>query len=114
MVTIYGIKACDTMKKAFTWLDKNAVAYEFHDYKKAALNPATLKRWIKAVGFEVLLNTKGTTWRKLSESDREDVTEAKAVKLMLANLSLIKRPVIENNGALLVGFDEAKYRVELS
>lgn len=109
MVKIYGIKACDTMKKAFTWLDKNQVAYEFHDYKKEPLEPATLKRWIKEVGYEVLLNTKGTTWRKLSDADRENVTETKAIKLMLANLSLIKRPVVESDGALLVGFDERKY-----
>ncbi len=113
MVTIYGIKACDTMKKAFTWLDKHGVAYEFHDYKKAELEPATLKRWVKQVGYEVLLNTKGTTWRKLSDADRENVTEAKAIKLMLANLSLIKRPVIECDGVVLVGFDEAKYETEL-
>ena len=114
MTKIYGIKACDTMKKAFTWLDKNKVAYEFHDYKKEALDAATLKRWVKVVGYEVLLNTKGTTWRKLSDADRENVTEAKAIKLMLANLSLIKRPVIEGDGVLLVGFDEAKYKAELS
>jgi len=113
MVTIYGIKACDTMKKAFTWLDKNKVAYEFHDYKKTALESATLKRWVKEVGYEVLLNTKGTTWRKLADEDRENVTEAKAIKLMLANLSLIKRPVIEGGEALLVGFDEAKYKAGL-
>ena len=113
MFTIYGIKACDTMKKAFTWLDKHGVAYEFHDYKKTELEAATLKRWVKQVGYEVLLNTKGTTWRKLSDADRDSVTEAKAVKLMLANLSLIKRPVIEGDGVLLVGFDEAKYKTEL-
>ena len=113
MTKIYGIKACDTMKKALTWLEKHGVAYEFHDYKKTELEPATLKRWVKQVGYEVLLNTKGTTWRKLSDADRENVTEAKAVKLMLANLSLIKRPVIEGDGVFLVGFDEAKYKAEL-
>ncbi len=113
MVTIYGIKACDTMKKAFTWLDKHGVAYTFHDYKKDAIDAATLKRWCKEVGYELLLNTKGTTWRKLSDADRENVTEAKAIKLMLANLSLIKRPVIEGGASLLVGFDEAKYKAGL-
>lgn len=109
MTKIYGIKACDTMKKAFTWLDKNKVAYEFHDYKKEALDAATLKRWVKAVGYEVLLNTKGTTWRKLSDADRENITETKAIKLMLANLSLIKRPVIEGERCVLVGLNEANY-----
>jgi len=113
MVKIYGIKACDTMKKAFTWLDRHKVAYAFHDYKKAALDSSTLTRWCQEVGYEVLLNTRGTTWRKLADNSRENVNEAKAIKLMLENLSLIKRPVIEANGRILVGFDEPNYKTGL-
>ena len=109
MNTIYGIKNCDTMKKSFKWLDEHGVDYQFHDFKKAGLDEKTLKAWIKQVGWETLLNTRGTTWRKLPEADREAINEAKAIKLMLANLSLIKRPVLATDKTLHIGFKADEY-----
>ncbi|MEY3201114.1 MAG: hypothetical protein RIR70_664 [Pseudomonadota bacterium] len=111
MTTIYGIKNCDTMKKAFAWLDEAGVAFDFHDYKKAGLEKPKLMQWVKLLGWKTLLNTQGMTWRKLSEEDRADLTQGKAVALMLAHTSLIKRPVVEcDNGQILVGFDAAVYK----
>src|ERR1051325_1738335 len=104
-LTIYGIKNCDTMKKARAWLDQRGVDYAFHDYKTAGLERAKLEGWAKKVGWEALLNKAGTTFRKLPDKDKEDLTEAKAIKLMLAQPSMIKRPVLElSGGKLLVGF----------
>ncbi len=109
-VTIYGIKACDTMKKARAWLDGHGVDYAFHDYKAAGIDRAHLEAWIKAVGWETVLNRAGTTFRKLPETDRENLTEAKAIKLMLAQPSMIKRPVLETGKGLpLVGFKPEAY-----
>ena len=108
-VTIYGIKNCDTMKKAFTWLEKNKVNYEFHDYKKEGAPPAKLKAWSKQVGWEKLANSRGPTWRKIPEAERENLNEAKALALLEKNTSAIKRPVIEAGATLLVGFDEAEF-----
>ncbi len=106
---IYGIKNCDTMKKARTFLDAQGLAYVFHDYKTEGVTPAKLKEWSGRVGWEVLLNRAGTTFRKLPDADRQDITEAKAIALMCAQPSLIKRPVLEAGGALLVGFKPAEY-----
>ena len=103
-VTLYGIPNCDTVKKARAWLDAKGVAYAFHDYKKAGIDAETLDRWAHAVGWELLLNRAGTTFRKLSESERADIDRAKAIALMLAQPSLIKRPVVAGAGPLLVGF----------
>jgi len=109
-VTIYGIKACDTMKKARGWLDARGVAYAFHDYKVAGVDRHTLERWSRAVGWETLLNRAGSTFRKLPEADRQDLDEAKAIALMLAQPSMIKRPVLETGaGAPLVGFRPDAY-----
>ena len=108
--TIYGIKACDTMKKARTWLDEHGVAYEFHDYKTAGIDREHLAAWCKKVGWEVLLNRSGTTFRKLSEPDRADLNERKAIALMLAQPSMIKRPVLERGPKLIVGFKPADYQ----
>jgi arsenate reductase len=102
--TLYGIKACDTMKKARAWLDGHGVAYDFHDYKTAGIDEASLRRWADVVGWEVLLNRAGTTFRGLPDADKVDLDEAKAIRLMLANPSMIKRPVFEGGGKLLVGF----------
>ncbi|NHO32352.1 ArsC family reductase [Acetobacter fallax] len=102
-VAIYGIKSCDTMKKAFSWLDQNGIAYVFHDYKKTGIDPDCLKSWVRQVGWEKLLNRAGTTFRKLPDADKADVTEQKAITLMLANPSMIKRPVLDT-GAITVGF----------
>lgn len=104
MIALYGIPNCDTVKKARTWLDANGIAYAFHDYKKEGEDPARLAKWADAVGWEPLLNRAGTTFRKLDEADRADLDAAKAVVLMAAHPSLIKRPVVEYRGGLLVGF----------
>ena len=103
-LTLYGIPNCDTVKKARAWLDAKGVAYVFHDYKKAGIDTATLARWADAVGWEVLLNRAGTTFRKLADADKADIDRAKAIALMIANPSTIKRPVVEGAGKLLVGF----------
>jgi arsenate reductase len=109
VITIYGIKHCDTMKKAFAWLDSHGVRYDFHNYKTAGIDVARLQAWSNQVGWEVLLNTRGTTWRKLSPTQQANLDENKALKLMSENPSLIKRPVLENGKALLVGFIAEHY-----
>ncbi|UYY58442.1 ArsC family reductase [Sphingomonas sp. S2-65] len=103
-ITVYGIKNCDTIKKARAWLDANGVAYGFHDYKSAGIDAARLARWVALVGWEPLLNRAGTTFRKLPDADKQDIDAEKAQALMLANPSMIKRPVVEYPGGLLVGF----------
>ena len=109
-VTMYGIKNCDTIKKARTWLDKRGVDYAFHDYKSAGVDPARLERWAKKVGWEVLLNRAGTTFRKLPDKDKTGLDAAKAVSLMVAQPSMIKRPVMElAGGKILVGFSPDSY-----
>lgn len=108
-VTIYGIKNCDTMKKARAWLDAHHVAYDFHDYKASGIDAAHLKAWAGKVGWEVLLNRAGTTFRGLPDADKADIDEAKALKLMQANTSVIKRPVLDVDGTLLVGFKPEIY-----
>src|SRR5213083_2725948 len=108
-ITLYGIKNCDTMKKAWTWLDSHGVAYDFHDYKKAGIDRARLQGWVDALGWEALLNRAGTTFKKLPDADRQDLTEAKAIALMLAQPSMIKRPVLEAGGKLYVGFRPGTY-----
>jgi arsenate reductase (glutaredoxin) len=107
--TIYGIKNCDTMKKARTWLDDRGVAYAFHDYKAEGIDKASLERWAKEVGWEVLLNRAGTTFRALPEKDKEGLTEKKAIALMMAQPSMIKRPVLDVGGKLMVGFKPELY-----
>ena len=108
-MTIYGIKACDTMKKARGWLDERGVAYGFHDYKAAGIDAATLKRWAGEVGWEVLLNRSGTTFRALPEADKQGLDEAKTIALMVRQPSMIKRPVLETGKELLVGFRPERY-----
>jgi arsenate reductase (glutaredoxin) len=108
-VIIHGIKNCDTMKKARAWLEANGIAHSFHDYKTAGIDAATLQRWAGEVGWEMLLNRAGTTFRKLAEADRADLTEAKAIALMLAQPGMIKRPVLSGAGGLLVGFKPEAY-----
>ena len=108
-VTLYGIKNCDTMKKARAWLEARGVAYEFHDYKTAGIDRATLEAWAKQVGWETLLNRAGTTFRKLPEAERENLSEKKAIALMLVQPSMIKRPVLSVKGRLTVGFKPETY-----
>lgn len=109
-VAIYGIKACDTMKKARDWLEAAGVAYAFHDYKTQGIDAATLRGWAKSVGWERLLNRAGTTFRKLPEANKENLDEAKAIELMVAQPSMIKRPVLDIGGDLVVGFNADTYR----
>lgn len=113
-ITIYGIKNCDTMKKARTWLDDHGVAYAFHDYKTEGIDKASLERWAKEVSWEILLNRAGTTFRKLPDAQRENVTEKKAIALMLEQPSMIKRPVLDVGGKLLVGFKPDIYAKQFS
>lgn len=108
-VTIYGIRNCDTMKKARTWLDKAGVPYAFHDYKVAGIDAATLDKWVGLLGWEVLLNRAGTTFRGLSDADKTGIDRVKAVALMRANPSMIKRPVLDRGGDLFVGFKPEIY-----
>ncbi len=108
-VTIYGIKACDTMKKARGWLDSHGVAYAFHDYKAVGIDPARLAAWAVAVGWEILLNRSGTTFRGLPETDKHGLDQARAITLMAAQPSMIKRPVLDLGGRLLVGFKPELY-----
>jgi arsenate reductase len=109
MVTLYGIKNCDTMKKARAWLDGRGVAYAFHDYKVSGIDEATLSGWARKVGWEALLNKAGTTFRKLEDAQKQGLDERKAIALMLAEPSMIKRPVIDAGGALIVGFKPEDY-----
>lgn len=108
--TIYGIKNCDTMKKARAWLDEHAVPYVFHDYKTSGIDPDRLRRWIAKTSWETLLNRSGTTFRKLSDAQKSALTEQKVIALMLAQPSLIKRPVLEMGDKLLVGFKADVYQ----
>jgi arsenate reductase len=112
-IAIYGIKNCDTMKKARTWLDDHGIAYRFHDYKTDGIERERLVRWVKEVGWEALLNRAGTTFRKLDDADKEKLGETKAIALMLAQPSMIKRPVLELGGKLLVGFKPQIYAKEV-
>ncbi|MBX6329436.1 MAG: ArsC family reductase [Pseudolabrys sp.] len=113
-VTIYGIKNCDTTRKARAWLDKTGIAYVFHDYKLAGIARDKLESWVRKVGWETLLNRAGTTYRKLPDEKKRNLTESKAIALMLAHPSLIKRPVLERpGGELLVGFKPEDYRAAL-
>ena len=106
---LYGIKNCDTMKKAWTWLDQAGVAYDFHDYKKVGIDRPTLEGWVRQLGWEVLLNRAGTTFKKLPDADKQGLDEAKAIALMLSQPSMIKRPVLDVGGRLIVGFKPETY-----
>jgi arsenate reductase len=109
---VYGIKNCNTVKTAIDWLNKNEIVFEFHDYKKVGITAAKLSGWCKQVGWENLVNKRGTTWRQLDEIDQKKVTNEKAaIALMIAKTSVIKRPLIEKESkVLLLGFDEAVYK----
>ena len=114
-IVIYGIKNCDTMKKARAWLDKHGIDYAFHDYKTAGIEREKLERWARKVGWERLLNRAGTTFRKLTDRDRSCITETKAIALMLKQPSMIKRPVLDaGGGKLLVGFKSELYQAALN
>jgi len=106
---VYGIRNCDTMKKARAWLDGHGIAYEFHDYKVSGITSQKLKDWVAKAGWEKLLNRSGTTFRRLPDADKENLDARKAVALMLREPSMIKRPVLEKGRTLLVGFDPQEY-----
>ena len=112
-ITIYGIKNCDTMKKARSWLDAHRVVYDFHDYKSEGIDKKRLVGWAKKVGWETLLNRAGTTFRKLPEKDKQGLTETKAIALMLEQPSMIKRPVLDLGARLVVGFTAQAYETEV-
>ena len=112
-VTVYGIPNCDTVKKARTWLDAAGIAYAFHDYKKAGADAAKLAEWCAAARWDKVLNRAGTTFRKLPDADKDGLDEAKAVALMAANPSCIKRPIVEHPGGLLVGFKPDEWAAAL-
>jgi arsenate reductase len=108
-ITLYGIKACDTMKKARTWLDQAGVSYSFHDYKTSGIDAASLQQWCNEHGWQVILNRAGTTFRKLDEAQKTDLDQDKAIALMLAQPSMIKRPVLDLGTRTLVGFKAELY-----
>ena len=112
MITLYGIPNCDTVKKARVWLDQHGVAFAFHDYKKAGIDRPRLEAWVAEHGWETVLNRAGTTFKKLPDADKADIDEKKAIALMLANPSMIKRPVVEGGASLLVGFKPEIYDAE--
>jgi arsenate reductase len=109
VITIYGIKNCDTMKKARAWLDGKGIAYAFHDYRESGIERARLQGWARQLGWERLLNRAGTTFRKLPERERDGLDESRAIALMLAQPAMIKRPVLEFEDRLLVGFKPDEY-----
>lgn len=113
MIKVFGIKNCDTMKKAFTWLEANSLAYEFIDYKKAGIAESHLPDWDKRAGWETLLNTRGLMWRKLTDDERSAVDRKKALNLMIQYPSLIKRPVLDTGSQLVVGFAPENYAEQL-
>lgn len=113
-VTMYGIKNCDTIKKARTWLEARGIDYRLHDYKASGIDRETLAGWCGELGWEVLLNRAGTTFRKLPDADRADIDEAKAIALMEAQPSMIKRPVLDADGELLIGFKPDLYAAKFS
>ena len=112
-MALYGIRNCDTVKKARAWLEAQGVAYAFHDYKLAAIDPSRLAAWVDRVGWEKLLNQSGTTFRKLLDAERLDLDRDRALALMLAHPSAIRRPVLEQGDVLLVGFDPDRYEAAL-
>ncbi len=110
MITLYGIPNCDTVKKARNWLTDHNIEHQFHNFKKDALKQQTINQWVDSLGWEVLLNKRSTTWRKLSENDKTEIDRDKAIAIMLDNSSIIKRPVLDINGTLYVGFKADQYQ----
>jgi arsenate reductase len=111
---VYGIRNCDTMKKAFAWLEARKIDYDLHDYKKAGVSAAKLKEWAGRAGWEKLVNSRGPTWRKIPDAQKADLTEARALALLERNTSAIRRPIVEAGSRLLVGFDPAEFERAIS
>lgn len=112
-VTIFGIRNCSTMKKAFDWFESQGLEFDFHDYKKAGINPQTLQHWLERVEWQDLINKRGTTWRKLTPEQQTVDSAEEAVELMCAHPSLIRRPVIASADHLLIGYNESEYQQKL-
>ena len=110
MLKLYGIKNCDTVKKARRWLEDHGVEYQFHDFRQDGLDKKQLSGWVERLGWEAVVNKRSTTWRNLSDKEKDIKTNAQAIKLLSANPTLIKRPVTENNKTLLIGFKETEYK----
>ena len=110
MITLYGIPNCDTVRKARKWLDERAIDYQFHNFRKEGLDKALLQKWVAALGWEALINRRGTTWRKLSEQERNNIDESSAIQLMLTNPTIIKRPVLDLGTSHHIGFSAAQYQ----
>jgi Spx/MgsR family transcriptional regulator len=110
MIKLYGIPNCDTIKKSRKWLKNNNIDYEFHDYKKLGVPEKELKKWVKQLGWEVLLNKRGTTWRKLDDQTRDNINQTSAIKIMIDNPSVIKRPVLDLDNDYSIGFNENDYK----
>lgn len=110
MATLYGIPNCDTVKKARNWLERSGVNYDFHDFKQAGPSNKQLNAWVKTLGWEKLLNKRSTSWRNLSDKDKESLNQANAIKIMLAQPTIIKRPLLDINGEFHVGFSEKAYK----
>ena len=109
-VTLYGIKNCDTIKKARKWLDENNIEYRFHDFRVEGINRSLIEIWLQRVGWETLLNTRSTSWRKLADAEKEALNESRAIALMLEHPTIIKRPVLLVTNRVYVGFKEESYR----
>ena len=110
MIRLFGIPNCDSIKKSKKWLKENNIEFEFHDYKKQGVPEKELRSWIKQVGWEVLLNKRGTTWRKLDDDTKNSVNEKEAIQIMMDNPSIIKRPVLNSNNVITVGFKPEIYK----
>jgi arsenate reductase (glutaredoxin) len=113
MTTVYGIKNCDTVKKARRWLEANGVAFQFHDFRDDGIDEKIIDVWLQSVSWETLLNKRSTTWRQVDQAQRDTINRESAIALMLTLPSIIKRPVLVKNNIVLVGFDEATYQASL-
>ena len=113
MLTLYGIKNCDTVKKARRWLEDHGIEYQFHDFRQDGLDKKQLTNWVETLGWEAIVNKRSTTWRNLSDKDKALSTNPQAITLLLANPTLIKRPIVQKNKMLLVGFKEEDFKKRL-
>ena len=112
-LTVFGIKNCDTMKKAMKWLDDNSVSYHFHDYKKEGVPERRLRQWLEALGWETVINKRGTTWRKLDDAVKESMNTEKAITVAMDNPSIIKRPILQNDDSITAGFNADEWEKTL-